>query len=141
MVRESRSAHKKTLDYLLFHPEIFGIEKREIFTSSSEQVLFHRGKPYGRVDLVYFLRPIERGTIVVEYKSTSSYPLRKKGKIRVERAVHHFRDGGIPSIGYLIEGELPFLNGTTNGTKPGEHNGYEKKYCITRINPVQRFKK
>jgi hypothetical protein len=135
MGREKRSTHRKTIDYLLFHPEIFGIEKKEIFTSNAEQNLFLRGKTYAKPDIVYFLRPFSRGVVVVEYKSNGKNSLRNKGKIQLERAINHYMDAGISAIGYLLEGELPAIN-TGNG------NGFkEKKYTVTKINPTPRIKK
>jgi len=136
MGREKGSTHRKTIEYLLLHPEIFGIEKRELFTSSPEQNLFSRGKTYGKPDIVYFLRPSSRGVVVVEYKSNGTTSLRSKGKIQIERAVNHYRDFGIPAVGYLLEGELPMIN-----TGNGNGNGHkEKKYVVTKIDPPKRIK-
>jgi len=136
MGREKRSTHKKTVDYLLLHPEIFGIDKKELFTSSSEQNLFSRGKTYGKPDIVYTLRPFIKGVVIVEYKSNGKTSLRSKGKSQIEKAVNHYRDVGIPAIGYLLEGELPMIN-----TGNGNGNGHkEKKYAVTKIDPPKRIK-
>ncbi|MFH1365245.1 MAG: hypothetical protein ABIH28_01525 [archaeon] len=134
MGRENRSSHRKTIDYLLLHPEIFGIDKKNLFTSSSEQNLFSRGKTYGKPDIVYVLRPSSRGVVIVEYKSNGKTSLRSKGKSQIEKAVNHYRDIGIFVIGYLLEGELPMINaGNGNGHK-------EKKYVLTKIDPPKRVK-
>ena len=132
MSREKRNNHGKTIDYLLLHPEIFGIAKKELFISSSEQNLFSRGKTYGKPDIVYFLRPLSKGVVVVEYKSDGTTSLRSKGKIQVERAINHYRDAGVSAIGYLLGGELSMVN-TGNGYK-------ERKYVITKIDPPKRIK-
>lgn len=134
MGREKRSTHRKTIDYLLLHPEIFGIDKKELLASSSEQNLFLRGKTYGKLDIIYFLRPFSKGVVIVEYKSNGTTSLRAKGKNQVERAVNHYRDAGISATGYLLEGELPMINtGNGNGCK-------EKKYSVTKIDPPKRVK-
>jgi hypothetical protein len=132
MGREKGSNHGKTIEYLLLHPELFGITKRELFSSSSEQNLFSRGKQYGKTDIVYFLRPLSKGVIVVEYKSNGANSLISKGKIQIERAINHYRDFGIPAIGYLVEGKI-LMNKNGNGNRKA------KKYTVTKVNPIKRI--
>jgi len=124
---QGKKPHKRALDYLSTHPDLFFLEKRDISAVCSELKIFSRGRQYGEIDLVYFLYPAEKGVVVVEYKSTHSTNSRSRGKVQVERAMNHYLRGGIPVKGYLLEGIVPFVNGHAQNRKR------EKKYCTTQV--------
>ncbi|MDO8468069.1 MAG: hypothetical protein Q7S56_03945 [Nanoarchaeota archaeon] len=98
------SSHYKALEYLAEHPEYIGIDPRDVSTVSVEQVLFHRGKFYCKIDLVYELNTGK--AVIIEYKSNGHKELIEKGESQLERAVEFYQKiMKIPAEGRLITGD------------------------------------
>ncbi len=82
------SGHYKALEYLAEHPELIGVNPHEVLTASIEQVLFHQGKFYCKIDLVYELR--NKKALIIEYKANGHRRLIEKGENQLQRAVDFY---------------------------------------------------
>lgn len=113
---KKRSEHAKALQILSEHPEYIGISKRSVISASIEQILYKRGAPITKVDLVFELKSGK--VIIVEYKSNGERKNTIKGKGQLETAVSFYQDvKRVPAEGRLITGDsYPILrNGVSKG--------------------------
>ncbi len=108
-MKKTRSEHRRALEILAIHPEYIGISKKDVLTSSIEQILFYKGNFYTEIDLVYELTSGK--LIIVEYKSNGHKKLMKKGKNQLNRGIDFYQKiKKITSEGRLITGDsLPIL--------------------------------
>ena len=120
-----RGKHKKALEILALHPEYIGISKKEIITASIEQVLYHKGKIFAEVDLVYELK--DGSSILVEYKGNGNQKAVKKGKKQIDRGIYFYEKIKKVSVeGKLVTGDsIPKLK-KGNSSKQKYRNFYNK---------------
>ncbi|MBU1136593.1 MAG: hypothetical protein ABIG37_01500 [Nanoarchaeota archaeon] len=104
MAKEERSLHRRALEVLRLHPEIIGLQKKEVLTSSVEVALFKRGSFYTSVDLIYWLK--SRKVVIVEYKSNGEKNLKERGEGQLEKSVDFYqKEICVPAEGRLITGD------------------------------------
>ena len=96
--------HLLALQYLAKHPEIIGLDRKNVLTAAIEQTLFQGGKFICDVDLVYMTRGPK--ALIIEYKANGhDKRLVERGNSQLERAVDHYQKFlGIPAEGRLITG-------------------------------------